>query len=34
MCDRPNTWNNWHCAKCHPCGEELDKIFKKLKKNE
>jgi len=20
---RPNTW---HCAKCHPCGEWLDKI--------
>jgi hypothetical protein len=22
---RPNAW---HCHKCHPCGEELDKLLK------
>lgn len=24
-------WNNWHCARCHPCGEELDILTARMK---
>lgn len=24
----PNDSKYWHCEKCHPCGEELDRYFK------
>ena len=32
----PEVWDRglkgpWHCSKCHPCGEELKKVFKKIK---
>jgi len=28
----PEVWDRgldgpWHCAKCHPCGEELDRLI-------
>lgn len=26
--DIPYQPNFWHCTKCHPCGEEIDKLFK------
>lgn len=29
-CDLPSPeyLKHWHCVKCHPCGEELDKLLK------
>lgn len=21
----------WHCMRCHPCGEELDRLLKQIK---
>lgn len=35
----PEVWGRgldgpWHCTICHPCGEELDRLLKKLEKDE
>ncbi len=27
-CYPKNPKGNWHCSKCHPCGEMLDELLK------
>ena len=28
-----NERSRWHCARCHPCGEEIDRLIQSLNEN-